>query len=57
MTLHLFAEGIGVGVAFGGGQDFGTFISPTIAVHNIPEGLAIALVLIPKGVSALRAGL
>ncbi len=57
MTLHSFAEGIGVGVAFGGGQDFGTFISLAIAVHNIPEGLAIALVLIPKGVSALRAGL
>lgn len=56
MTLHSFAEGIGVGVSFGGGRDFGTFISLAIAVHNIPEGLAIALVLIPKGVSVWRAG-
>ena len=57
MTLHSFAEGIGVGVAFGGGEGFGTFISLAIAVHNIPEGLAIALVLIPKGVAVWRAGM
>ena len=50
MTAHSFAEGVGVGVSFGGGQDFGTFISIAIAIHNIPEGLAISLVLIPKGV-------
>ena len=56
MTLHSFAEGIGVGVAFGGGERFGTFISLAIAVHNVPEGLAIALVLIPKRVSVGRAG-
>lgn len=57
MTLHSFAEGVGVGVAFGDGQQFGTFISTAIAVHNIPEGLAIALVLIPMGIKKWRAAL
>ena len=55
MTAHSFAEGMGVGVAFGSSEDFGTFISAAIAVHNIPEGLAISLVLVPRGVSVLKA--
>lgn len=55
MTAHSFAEGIGVGVSFGGGREFGAFISIAIAVHNIPEGLAISLVLIPKGVKPWKA--
>jgi len=56
MTVHSAAEGIGIGVAFGGGAEFGLFISLAIAVHNIPEELAISLVLIPRGVSVLKAG-
>lgn len=55
MTAHSFAEGIGVGVAYGDGSAFGNFITAAIAIHNIPEGLAIALVLIPRGVSTLKA--
>jgi zinc transporter ZupT len=55
MTLHSAAEGIGLGVSFGGGETLGLFITAAIAVHNIPEGLAISLVLIPHGVSVTRA--
>jgi zinc transporter ZupT len=49
MTAHSFAEGVGVGVSFAGTEGLGTFITTAIAFHNVPEGLAIALVLIPKG--------
>jgi zinc transporter ZupT len=55
MTLHSFSEGVGVGVSFGGGQDLGALITIAIAVHNIPEGLAISLVLVPRGTSPWRA--
>ncbi len=55
MTVHSFAEGIGVGVSFGDGDSFGALISIAIAIHNIPEGLAISLVLIPRGMSVARA--
>lgn len=55
MTAHSFTEGVGVGVAYGGGEDLGAFITAAIAVHNIPEGLAISLVLVPRGVRVLTA--
>jgi ZIP family zinc transporter len=57
MTAHSFAEGIGVGVSFGGGQKLGLFITVAIAIHNIPEGLAIAMVMVPKGTKPWKAGL
>ena len=57
MTLHSFAEGVGVGVSFGGGMAFGLFITIAIAAHNIPEGLAISLVLVPRGVPWWKAAL
>jgi len=55
MTVHSFSEGIGVGVAFGGGMELGLYITAAISIHNIPEGLAISLVMVPRGTSALKA--
>ncbi len=57
MTVHSFAEGVGVGVAFGGGQAIGLMIAIAIAVHNIPEGLAISLTMVPRGTSVWKAAL
>lgn len=55
MTAHSFAEGIGVGVSFGGSNQLGLFITTAIAIHNIPEGIAIGLVLLPRGTPLWKA--
>ncbi len=49
MTAHSTAEGVGVGAAFGGGHTLGLAITMAIAIHNIPEGVAISLVMVPRG--------
>jgi len=56
MTLHSFTEGVGIGVSYHS-QTLGGFISATLAVHNIPEGIAVAIVLIPRGFSLLATAL
>lgn len=57
MTLHSFGEGSGVGVSFAGprGLPQGIMVTLAIAVHNIPEGLAVSMVLASRGVSAQSA--
>jgi ZIP family zinc transporter len=55
MTVHSFTEGAGVGVSFGGGLTFGLLIAIAIAIHNIPEGLAVSLVMVPRGTGVARA--
>ncbi len=55
MFVHSGAEGIGVGVAFGGGEGLGLFTTAVIALQNIPEGLAISLLVVPRGGSVRRA--
>jgi zinc transporter ZupT len=45
---------VAVGVSFGGGVTLATVITVAIAVHNVPEGVAITAVLRPQGISVLR---
>jgi zinc transporter ZupT len=55
MTVHSFAEGLGVGVSFGNTMSFGVLIAAAIAIHKIPEGIAISLVMIPRGATIWQA--
>jgi len=59
MFCHSAAEGIAVGVAFSKNlrEEFGLYVTLLLSVHNVPEGLAVALVLVPRGVSASLAAL
>lgn len=51
MTIHSCAEGVAIGVSFGGATTLAEAVTVAIAVHNIPEGLAITAVLRPRGTS------
>ncbi len=57
MTAHSAAEGIGIGTSFGGSVKFGILMTLAIAIHNIPEGLAISAVLVSKGSTWWKAAL
>jgi ZIP family zinc transporter len=52
LTIHSFSEGIAVGVAFGSGEAaLAVLVTVAIAIHNIPEGLAVSLPLRAEGFS------
>ena len=51
MTVHSFSEGVAIGSSFGGGLSLAALVTAAIAIHNIPEGLAISAVLRPAGAS------
>ena len=57
MTAHSAAEGVGVGASFGGGGALGVAITIAIAIHNIPEGVTISLVMVPRGARVRSAAL
>jgi len=59
MTVHSFSEGVAIGVSFAGegGHKLGSTTATSLAIHNIPEGLAVSLALVPKGASASVAAL
>ncbi len=55
MTVHSMTEGIALGVSFAGAESLGILIAVAIAIHNIPEGVAISLALVPFGERARNA--
>jgi zinc transporter ZupT len=57
MTAHAFGEGAGVGVSFAGRRGWaeGSAVTAAIGVHNVPEGLAVATVLVAAGATPLSA--
>jgi len=49
MTVHSSAEGVALGVSGADEGSLGILIAVAIAIHNIPEGIAVSLTLIPHG--------
>lgn len=57
MTAHAIGEGSGVGVAYSGKRGWaqGVLVTLAIGLHNIPEGLAVATVMISRGIPLKQA--
>lgn len=52
MFVHSFAEGVAIGVGFGSGErSLAILLTIAIAIHNVPEGLAVSLPLRAEGFS------
>jgi len=54
-SLHSASEGIAIGVAMFLELRLGIFMALALAVHNVAEATALCSVLVPRGVSNLRA--
>ena len=55
LFVHSFPEGLAIGVAYGSGEaGLGLIMAVAIAIHNIPEGVAVSLPLRAEGVSGWR---
>ncbi len=53
LLVHMFhaaAEGVAIGVAMAVSLPFGVFMALAIAVHNVPEGMVLAVILTARGV-------
>jgi ZIP family zinc transporter len=55
LTIHSAAEAIGLASAFAGGRAFGWAIGLALAIHKMPEGFAVCVALVPRGVCVRRA--
>jgi ZIP family zinc transporter len=55
LFVHSFPEGLAIGVAYGSGElGLGLVMAVAIAIHNVPEGVAVSLPLRAEGVSGWR---
>ena len=55
LFIHSFPEGLAIGVAYGSGEaGLGLVMAVAIAIHNIPEGVAVSLPLRAEGVSGWK---
>jgi zinc transporter, ZIP family len=54
IMLHNFPEGLIMGFGFVSGENLGLKMSVIIAIHDIPEGLAVAAPLMLTGISSRK---
>ena len=50
-AMHSASEGVALGVAYAGGGALGVTVVGALVAHKLPEGLVIAMVLAPRGIS------
>ena len=57
LFAHSATEGVSIGVSYSNKRSLGHFVSLSLAIHNVPEGLVACLSLVPRGVPPLEAAL
>ncbi len=55
LTIHSAAEAVGLASAFAGSRAFGWTVGLALAIHKMPEGFAVSVALVPRGVSVRAA--